>query len=47
MVQVAGDRRVVLTDGSKEEGCNGMVGGGWFESENMKGTMTMGHKATV
>ena len=24
-----------------------MVGGGWFESENMKGTITIGHKATV
>ena len=45
--QAARDRRVVFTDGSKEEGCNGMVGGGWFENENMKGTMTVGRKATV
>ena len=44
---MAGDRRVVFRDGSKEEGCNGMVGGGWFESESRKGIMTVGHKATV
>ena len=47
VMRVAGDRRVVFTDGSKEEGCSGMVGGGWFENESRKGTMTVGQKATV
>ena len=44
---MAGNRRVVFMDGSKEEGCNGMVGGGWFEYEDGKGTMTVGYKVTV
>ena len=38
---------MVFTDGSKEEGCYGMVGGGWFESESGRGAMTVGRKATV
>ena len=46
-MRVAEDRRVVFTDGSKEEGCSGMVVGGWFENESMKGTIMVGQKATV
>ena len=47
VVQVAGDRRVVFTDWSKGEGCDGVVGEGWFEDEEMKGNITVGSKATV
>ena len=42
VVRAAGDRRVVFTDGSKQEGYDGMVGGGWFECENRKGAVTVG-----
>ena len=47
VVRAAEYQRIVFTDGSKEEGCNGMVGGGWFDSESMKGTITVGRRATV
>ena len=44
---MAGDLRAVFMDRSKEEGCNGIVGREWFESENRKGAVTVGRSTTV
>lgn len=34
-------------DGSKAEGVEGIVGGGWYESEEAKGGIAVGRKANV
>ena len=39
--------RAIYTDGSKVEGPRGMVGGGWFESEGIQGSVVVGKTATV
>ena len=44
---VAEGRRVIYSDGSKSEGVEGMVGGGWFESNNVRGGVAVGGRATV
>ena len=40
-------RRVIYSDGSKSEGVEGMVGGGWFESDDIRGGVAVGGRATV
>ena len=40
-------RKIVYSDGSKAEGVEGMVEGGWYESEEARGGMAVGGKATV
>lgn len=43
----AGGRMMVYSDGSKAEGVEGMVGGGWYESEEARGGIAVGGRATV
>ena len=45
--KAVGGRRIVYSDGSKAEGVEGMVGGGWYESEETRGGVTVSEKATV
>ena len=40
-------RRVIYFDGSKAKGVEGMVGGGWFESDDIRGAVAVGGRATV
>ena len=40
-------RRVLYSNGSKAEGVEGMVGGGWFESDDVRGGGVVGSWATV
>ena len=40
-------RRVIYSDGSKSEGVEGMVGGGWLESDDVRGGVAVGGRATV
>ena len=43
---MAGSREI-YTDGSKEKGARGMMGGGWFEPGGIQGSVTVGGTATV
>ena len=47
IARAAEGRRVIYSDGSKAEGVEGMVGGGWFESEDIRGGIAVGDRATV
>ena len=38
---------MIYSDGSKAEGVEGMVGGGWFESDDIRGGVAVGGQATV
>ena len=40
-------RRIGYSDGSKAEGVEGMVGGGWYETEGARGGVAVGGRATV
>ena len=40
-------RRVIYSDASKVEGVEGMVGGGWLESDQIRGGVAVGGRATV
>ena len=39
---MAEGRRVIYSDGSKAEAVEGMVGGGWFESDNIREGVAVG-----
>ena len=47
IARAAEGTRVIYSDGSKVEGVEGMVGGGWFESEDIRGGIAVGGRATV
>ena len=47
IAKAAEGRRVIYSDGSKAEGVEGMVGEGWFESDDIRGGVAVGGRATV
>ena len=38
---------MIYSDGSKAEGVEGMVGGGWFEYDDIRVGVAVGRRATV